>query len=69
MPTYEDIYEDEQFEWVHDAPAPGRHRVRVTVLDQGTAFRNSEEIERILNEAHGAWQSGKTVTVRGDHDL
>lgn len=61
MPTYEAIYEDGQLEWIGDEPEPGRHRVQVTVLDPEPESRDPDEVERILDEAHGAWRTGTTV--------
>jgi hypothetical protein len=61
MPTYEAIYEDGELEWIGDAPDPGRHRVEVTVLDQEPVSRDPEEVQRILDESHGAWDADKSV--------
>ena len=61
MPTYEAIYEDGTLEWIGDEPEPGRHRVAVTVLDQEPESRDTVEVERILDESHGAWGRDKSV--------
>ena len=61
MPTYEAIYEDGQIEWIGEEPEPGRHRVQVTVVDQEPEPRDPEEVRRVLDEAHGAWGTDKTI--------
>lgn len=61
MPTYEAIYEDGQLKWVEDAPPPGRHRVEVAILDPEPEPRDPEDVERILEEANGAWGTDKTI--------
>lgn len=61
MPTYEAIYEDGKLEWVNEGPDPGRYRVLVTVTEEGTSSPSEEEVQRVLDEADGAWGTGKTV--------
>lgn len=61
MPTYNAIYEDGQLEWIGDQPGPGRHRVEVRVLDGEGESRDPDEVQRILDEAHGAWGTDKTA--------
>jgi len=61
MPTYEAIYEDGQLEWIGDEPTPGRHRVQVRVLDRESESRDLDEVQRILDESHGAWGTDKSV--------
>jgi len=61
MPTYEAIYEDGQLEWIGDEPGPGRHRIEVRVVDRSPASPDSDETDRILDEAYGAWDTGKTL--------
>jgi len=61
MPTYEAIYEDGELEWIGDEPEPGRHRVEVTVLDKEPVSRDPKEVQHILDESHGAWDTDKSV--------
>jgi hypothetical protein len=61
MPTYEAIYEDGQLEWIGDEPAPGRHRVQVTVLDRKSKSQDPEEVRRVFEKARGAWGTNKSL--------
>ena len=59
--SYEAIYEDGHLQWLGAQPEPGRHRLRVTIIDGHPLPHSSQEVHRILEATRGAWGRGKTL--------
>lgn len=59
MPTCEAIYEDGELEWIGDEPAPGRHRVQVTVLDSESNKHDRDEVRCMLERTGGRGERTK----------
>lgn len=57
--TYEAVLNDDRIEWTARQPEGGRHRVLVTVLDPPRC--SPEEVQRVLDETYGAWNSGMSL--------
>jgi hypothetical protein len=59
--TYEAIYEDGHLQWLGAHPGAGRHRLRVTIIDDRPPQYALQEVHRMLEATRGAWGRGKTL--------
>ena len=59
--TYEAIYEDGHLQWLGAHPGAGRHRLRVTIIDDRPPQYSLQEVHRMLEATRGAWGRGKTL--------
>jgi hypothetical protein len=59
--TYEAIYEDGHLQWLGAHPGAGRHRLRVTIIDDRPPQYSLQEVQRMLEATRGAWGRGKTL--------
>ncbi len=57
--TYEAELDNDRVRWTGRHPEAGRHRILVTVLDPPT--RSQEEIQCVLDQTRGAWDTGKSM--------
>ena len=62
LKTYEATYEDGKLRWVKEIPnIQNGAKVSVTVDVPDDVQRREEEIRKVLDEACGAWGTGKTL--------
>jgi hypothetical protein len=59
--TYEAIYEDGHLQWLGAQPGAGRHRLRITIIDESPLQHSPQEVQRMLEATRGAWGRGKTL--------
>jgi hypothetical protein len=64
---YEAIYEDGHLQRLGTRPGAGRHRLRVTIIDDRPPQHSPQEVHRMLEATRGAWGRGRplrTLTPR-----
>jgi len=59
--TYETIYEDDHLQWLGAQLGAGRHRLRITIIDDSSPQHSPQEGHRMLEATRGAWGRGKKL--------